>query len=146
MNPYFLRVVYFSILCVTTFGGPPTFADSDSSTTPVIHGTGHGHHAGIRISAKNAKGNAKTIQGNCETVSSPSNPIAGPCVNLVLILKDSAGNEVVKNRTSPQGRFEFPTEPGKDYTIASGSRYFDVVEGKSTVHSGSKILVHLKQK
>ena len=140
-----IGILFFVLLNVVLLNGA-AFADSDSSTTPVVRGTGHGHHAGVKISAKNAKNNSKTIQGNCETVASASNPVPGACVNLVLILKDAQGNDVVKNRTSANGHFEFPAEPGKVYTIASGSRYFEVVEAKNTTQAGSKIVVHLKLK
>jgi len=123
-------------------------ADSDSANQSGISlkGTGHGRHAGVKTGAKKEKNNSKVISGTCETLASPSNPIAGACVNIVLMLKDAEGKVAGKSRTATDGQFEFQADPDKLYTIESGSRYFEVVEAKSTTTTGRRIIVHLKQK
>jgi hypothetical protein len=67
-------------------------------------------------------------------------------VSLVLILTDADGNEVLKTRTTAQGQFEFESEPGKNYKIIPGSKFYEPVVARAIVHSGDRIGLQLQQK
>ncbi len=97
----------------------------------------------------NKGGTSKTpgaIKGYCTIVASPSNPIAGSCVSIMLILKEADGTEAEKNRTSPQGQFSFLGQAGKTYTIESGSKFYESVKAKNLIYPGDTVNVFLKQK
>lgn len=116
-------------------------ADGDS-TPPTGRRRGGGKRNSIGPSSKNPG----AIRGTCSIVESPTNPLPGPCVNVLLILNDPKGNEVVKDRTTPQGGFDFSAEPGKAYNIISGSKFYEVVTPKDVVHGGEKVNLVLRQK
>ena len=75
-----------------------------------------------------------------------SNPVESPCSNLMLILKDQAGKEITRDRTTADGSFSFPAEIGKVYTIGAGSRFYENKTPKAITHAGENIQVLLIQK
>ena len=145
-----LRPLIFILSVAPLFTALPSFAQNADVTRgfPI---DGESHHGkdkpgkeGVKKGSR--KGAAAKITGACVIVPSPMNPISGPCVNLVLVLKDPEGKDVLKDRTNSQGQFEFSTEAGKAYTVASGSKFYDVVSPKGQIRSGSSIELKLQQK
>jgi hypothetical protein len=86
------------------------------------------------------------IRGRCILVPGPGNPIGGPCVNTVLSLSDTNGNEVSRERTSASGDFEFKAEPGMKFRLGSGSRFYDVVSPTDLVKTGQTVELKLLPK
>jgi hypothetical protein len=128
---------------------PLVHADSDTSSeatgsAPTI---GRRRRGGKNSNATpSANSNPGAIKGTCTVVESPSNPIAGPCVTTMLILNDIDGNEVARDRTTAQGQFEFSADQGKAYKLAPGSKFYDLIAPKTTVHGGDKVNLQLQQK
>jgi len=122
-----------------------TSSEAPSTSAPTI---GRGRRGGGKNSNNSQPtSNPGSIKGTCTVVESPSNPIAGPCVTTMLILNDIDGNEVARDRTTAQGQFEFTADPGKAYKLAPGSKFYDLVAPKTTVHGGdSKVNLQLQQK
>jgi hypothetical protein len=83
--------------------------------------------------------------GDCSILSSPSNPITGACVEMVLVLKDADGKDVLKTRTDKDGKFQFTIASGYPFTIETGSKAFEVVDPKSKLYPG-KIQLQIRQK
>ena len=91
-------------------------------------------------------GSPGTIHGTCSVVASATNPFAGPCVNLSIILNDAQGVEKERGRTNAQGQFEFDATSGQDYRVVPGSKYYDIVSPTTAVHAGDKVDLKLQQK
>lgn len=122
-------------------------ADTDSASDMNGSTMGRGRRStGNRVNLTAADSDASMISGVCTVAESESNPIASPCVNLLLVLKDSDGNEILKTRTTLQGQFDFVAEQGKKYILASGSKFYDVISPKAAVQGGGKIRLVLQQK
>ncbi len=116
---------------------------SHAQNTPQLM---RGGHHGLKQTLQSSAGkNELSIHGVCNVVASPSNPIGGPCVSLLLLLTDSDGKEVSKGRTTAQGAFDFSTEAGKDYKILPGSKFYELATPATTVHGGGRVGVQLKQ-
>jgi len=79
-------------------------------------------------------------------LKSDNNPISGPCVNLVLVLLDEKGTEVLKSRTNPRGQIEFAAEKGKVYRIIPGSRFYEIKAPLDLIHGGDTVKIFLKLK
>lgn len=115
------------------------------------YGSGRGGGGGRRGGGNKTKAgkpskNPGVIRGNCIVIESKSNPFTGPCVNLLLVLKDKDGNEVERTRTTVQGDFEISTEPSKLYQLDSGSRFYAVVPPNTLIHGGDQVSLKLQQK
>ncbi len=87
-----------------------------------------------------------SIRGGCTVVVSDSNPLSGPCADLLLVLTDVDGNEVVKTRTTTAGLFDFISEPDKSYKIVSLSKAYETVAPVGVVHNGDRVAVQLRLK
>ncbi len=87
-----------------------------------------------------------TIRGFCVIAPAQGLNSDSPCTNLMLILKDTDGSDVTRDRTSPQGEFSFPVEQGKLYRVASGSRFYESKNPLATAKAGDGIQVILIQK
>jgi hypothetical protein len=126
-----------------------TGSESDmngNGTGPSSMGRAGRRGGGKKINPMPAGKGAGTIRGECETLASPSNPLAGSCTDLELVLSDEKGVEVMKTRTSKNGHFEFAGEAGKNYRITSGSKYYEAVSPEGFVHGGDAVSLQLKQK
>lgn len=117
---------------------------------PSVPGPGRSRHAGHaeREAPRTTRGGK--ITGRCTLIPSSDNPIGGPCANLMLVLNDSKGGEVDRERTTPDGEFELSTtsHPSADglYRIGSGSRFYDVASPKALLRDGYSIELTLKSK
>ena len=129
------------------------FADTGSEDD--MHGNGSGpstmgrtgrRGGGKQLNPDPGTHSPGTIIGNSGTKASTSNPIPGACVNLLLVLNDETGAEVEKTRTTVKGHFEFAGEAGKNYTIASGSKFYEVVAPQGLIHGGDRVNLQLQQK
>ena len=141
--------VILSLFLITPING--AFGNSDGSAE--TNGSGSGLNAGYQTGGRhnikqtpqaNSARAVGSIQGTCMMVSSASNPLEGPCANLLLVLKDGSGSEVSKVRTDAQGHFEFAAEAGKMFSIVSGSRYYDVISQKNNANTGVEIRIQQK--
>jgi len=141
------QIFFLAGLTLLHFFATSAHADSDTALdTSGTASTGkHGKRGGSKSKSESTN-HSNSIIASCAIVPSPSNPVGGPCVSLVIILKDAEGKEVYKNRTTPQGQIDFTAEPGKSYTVTSGSRYYEVIAPKGPVRAGSKIVINLQQK
>jgi hypothetical protein len=118
-----------------------------NASTPSSGRSGGRHGARGQSSGKpGAKASPGLIRGGCSIVVSATNPLAGPCVNLLLILNDAQGIEQGRSRTNSQGQFEFTSTTGMDYRVAPGSKYYDLVSPTAVVHGGDKVDLKLQQK
>lgn len=86
------------------------------------------------------------IVGKCTMPGGIGSIGDGPCVEVLLILNDKTGAEVVRTRTDKSGYFMFEASDKTEYTIASGSKFVEVASPKGTVHSGQDIDLKLQQK
>lgn len=142
----FLPLVLIFFGSFLTFADTQTANESSADTSyPGHRGKGVGKNRDSIQKNKQDSGSDK-ISGLCTVVQSASNPISGPCVGQFLALIDEKGNEVIKNRTSTQGRFEFIAEKGKSYTISPTSRFYDLVSPKTVIHAGDRFELKLQQK
>ena len=85
-----------------------------------------------------------TIEGQCVILAGGGNLMPSPCPEVVLTLQGKG--EPIQTRTDREGMFEFVTEQGQQYKVASGSKFYEVVEPLRPVFSGSRLEIHLKQK
>lgn len=128
-------------------------ADSDSNNDsgtnigppPTGRGRSSGRHHNPNGSNKNSSAAGK-LRGHCTLMQSQDNPIAGPCVNTMLVLNDADGTELDRTRTSENGDFEFPADPKDRFHITSGSRFYDVDSPTGLLRSGQKVDLVLRQK
>lgn len=141
-----LPFLLLAALTLNSLAFADTESDMNGSGPPPTMGRSGRGSRGKRLNPDNSGKTAGNIRGVCSVLQSANNPLPGPCVNTLLILNDSNGNEVVKARTTTQGQFEFVAETGKDYKIASGSRYYDIVSPTAKVHGGDKVDLRLQQK
>jgi hypothetical protein len=86
-----------------------------------------------------------TIKGYCSIAIGGTNLEPKPCASMLLILKDSDGKEVDRERTSSEGRFEFTATEGKDYKIVADSHFYEVVWPRKAVHAGDSVGVQVVQ-
>ena len=141
MNNLIRNGLFFFVLLVSS-----AFADSLEESSPTLTGGGR-HGAGLKTKVHEKAGKLQgEIVGVCVIGASPSNPMAGPCVNLVVVLNNEDGTVFEKTRTNAQGRFEFSTDIGKKYLLVSGSRFYDVVSPKEPVKGGDQVEMKLQQK
>ena len=137
-------------LVMTTLAFFPLSSRADSEPVGGMGGGTHGMRGfhGVKMSGANAKaGGGNQIKGSCGIMQSASNPLAGPCVNLVLVLNHPDGTEAFKTRTDPQGRFSFESVAGQDYILVPGSKFYDLVSPKGQIAAGnSRVDVQLQQK
>lgn len=143
------------IAALSSFGAFSPLAQADTGSASDMQGNGTGpstmgrsgrRGGSKRINPGLSRKSAGTIRGECETVANSSNPLAGPCTDLELVLNDEKGVEAMKTRTTKNGHFEFAGEAGKGYKITSGSKYFEVVSPKDLVHGGDTVELKLQQK
>jgi hypothetical protein len=129
--------------------GSSTLIDDGASPPQNIAPTpsGRGKHGGGKSKTQSSPTLAQgTISGSCNIIESPNNPFPGPCVNLMVVLNDSSGSEVFNTRTNSQGQFSFAAEPGKEYFVVSGSKYYSVVSPKGKVRGGeTRVSLQLQQ-
>lgn len=151
-STYHLVVLIFGILSTYELA---VQADTNSASGTGAGGAGPtlrtgtgGRKAKGKITNLGAtKANPDTLHGVCTIVESPTNPFAGPCADVLLVLNDSnSGNEVAKTRTTAQGQFAFATEHGKTYKLTAGSKAYDVIAPSGVVHGGDSISLQLRQK
>ena len=135
-----------SFLLITLFFSQFAHADPDASSTPSTPGKASHHMPRVKVSAPDNNKGPIEIKGTCSILQSPSNPLAGPCVNLVIVLNHEDGTEFVKNRTTSQGTFSFEAESGQQYQLALGSKLYDIVSPKGLIQAGQKIDLRLQQK
>jgi hypothetical protein len=119
-------------------------ADTNSAADSSVVKGRHGGRVGKRPAAA-ASPEPGSIRGTCTVAQSSSNPFPGPCINLLLVLKDAQGNEAFKARTNPQGQFEFLAEQDKPYKISCSSKFYETVSPTDAIHAGERVSVVLKQ-
>jgi len=134
-----LYIAIMVIFCATV--SLPSFAQPQA-----IGGGGYRGGLKQKISPGSSDKEPAAIRGNCTVVASPSNPIQGACVSLLLVLTDADGNVIEKTRTTMQGQFDFITESSKTYRIIPGSKYYELATAPVLFHSGDRIGLRLKQK
>ena len=146
MKPMKIQIQFFAsvvLICICSFAQ----ADSDSASESLGHHGGGGKRAHSKTTENKTAGE---IHGSCSIEESTSNPIAGPCVNLVLVLNDSEGKEVLKTRTTAQGQFDFAldstTNTGSAFQIVPGSKFYEMSSPAALVHLGDRVHIKLKQK
>ena len=125
--------VFFILFLILS---PITSADTNSGKRVGV---------GKKTDLESASKNSDTIRGICIIIESATNPVASTCMNLLLILNDLQGNEMMRTRTTAQGQFEFSADSGKAYRIISGSKFYELVSPTSPIHGGDKIQVQLQQ-
>ena len=105
-------------------------------------------HPDTKVSQKSGApdGAPGVIRGMCMIVASSSNPVESVCANLMLVLKDTDGKEITRDRTSPEGAFSFPAEAGKAYTLGAGSRFYENSTPHAVAHVGQNLQLLLIQK
>jgi hypothetical protein len=123
----------------------PALADDGTPPSPTQPSSARRAH-GKRLNPSATSKNPGTIRGRCTVVESDSNPIAGPCVDMVLLLNDEKGNEVLRTRTSAKGDFEFAADPAVKYRVGSGSKFYDLVQPEGLLHGGASVDMRLRQK
>jgi hypothetical protein len=156
------RLSVFSIFTAATLLGLSIArADSDGNLSPPYNSENENPVQLQKKKPKKTRGggpsrkNADSIKGHCTLVASPSNPIQGPCISTLLILRDAQGTEISTARTSSNGMFEFlvdqdqedgrPTANAK-YKVFAGSESYEVVAPAETVRAGRSIEVQLRMK
>ncbi len=102
--------------------------------------------AGAPVASQRAKQAAKLIQGQCQIVQSEKNPFAGPCSNVSLILQTKDGKEFLRTRTDPDGSFGFGFDDAGDYTVNSGTKFYELALPAKTLHGGETVLLFLRRK
>jgi hypothetical protein len=85
------------------------------------------------------------IVGHCTVLAGSGSLTDGPCVELLLILNDPSGSEVVRTRTDKNGNFVFEAADGGTYTIASCSKFVSVTSPKTSVASGQSVDLKLQE-
>jgi len=121
------------------------FADIDT----VQSSSRGGRRGGKRNQAqKKQEKSPDTIRGRCSVAVSENNPLAGACVNTVMVLRNKDGEEVAKTRTSDKGIFEFNVkeEKTKDFKIDIGSKLYDLISPPHIVHPGDSVAIQIQQK
>jgi hypothetical protein len=133
------------ILVLSSLG---TIAYADPDPSSGVNPPGHASHhmPRIKVSAPDNNKSPVEIVGMCTIKQSASNPLAGPCVNLVVVLNHADGTEYLKNRTTSQGKFSFEAENGQQYQLALGSKLYEIVSPKGLIAAGQKIDLRLEQK
>lgn len=142
MNCYFLAAAVLFLLHSASFAwsGVDSSGPINGSATPIVRGNKAGGK-NLRLDAPTK--NPGTIRGTCSVAQSTSNPIEGPCADMLLVLTDAEGNEVEKTRTSTQGHFDFEAEPGKAYKIALGSKTYLITAPTELVHGGDEVSLEI---
>jgi hypothetical protein len=126
----------------------PELAQGDTETAQSVpgaslkgRGKGHGGRHG-----KSEAGGDKRIKGHCEILPSPMNPLSGPCVSVLLVLKDAEGKEVGISRTDSQGKFEFLLDEDGSFTLGPSSGRYEVVSPKGPVKIGGGLDIKIREK
>lgn len=132
----FMMLIFFDY---TSWG----LADDDTSGGFV----GRGHRVGKRMRVgEDGAANSGTIHGHCTLLEGNGNPISGPCVNLILVLNDANGNEVLRTRTSSGGDFVFLGEKNVQYQVVVESRSYEIAGPAKSIRGGEHIDLKLRYK
>lgn len=116
--------------------------DSDQNSVPAPHGK----HAAKMARKTITKPDQLAIKGVCRILPSASNPLPGFCINIVLVLLDTQGPEVVRVRTTDRGEFEFTAASGKTYHIVAASKFYEVASPTEAVRAGDSLQIQLRAK
>lgn len=100
----------------------------------------------IRETERDKKPALGKISGRCVLIAGNGNMFDTPCVNILLVLNDETGKEIVKTRTDKNGEFNFEAPANAKYKISSGSRFIEVVSPTYFLASGSHVNLSLRQK
>ncbi|MDR3607446.1 MAG: hypothetical protein P4M08_08700 [Oligoflexia bacterium] len=121
-----------------------SFAQTGAETG--VDGTNIRHSGGRRMRINDKRSNdTSLIQGSCTVVQSDSNPIAGPCVNVMLSLVDMNGTEVSQARTDGKGHFEFiAQDPNAQYHLIPKSKSYQLIGAQPPLKAGMKLSIQLK--
>jgi hypothetical protein len=90
-------------------------------------------------------GSGKLV-GHCTVLAGGGSLLEGPCVDVLLTLKDGKGTEVLKARTNKNGYFTFAADDNGQYRLATGSQSYEVVTPTDTLHGGQKVDLKLRLK
>ena len=107
---------------------------------------GRGRHGNSNKQSAPAKLSHGKLVGHCTMLVGGGNLIDGPCLNILLILKDANDNELARTRTDGKGEFDFEAAQGGQYKIASGTRLIEVVSPTELLNSGVRVDLKLRQK
>ena len=116
--------------------------DGDQNSVPAPHGK----HTAKMARKPITKPDQLAIKGVCRILPSASNPLPGFCINIVLVLMDTQGPEVVRVRTTDRGEFEFAAVSGKTYHIVAASKFYEVSSPTDAVRAGDNIQIQLRAK
>lgn len=86
------------------------------------------------------------VVGRCTMLASTGGLGDTPCVELILILKDGKGAEVVRTRTDRSGNFAFEATDNTPYTIDVSSKLVQVVAPTEAVMTEKMIELKIRQK
>jgi hypothetical protein len=150
MTKVLFPILLFALLIsLASWVHADTGSESDmngNSTGPSTMGHTGRRGGGKRLNPDKGSKSTSSVRGTCGTAASTTNPLAGPCVNIELILNDEKGAEIERTRTSQSGRFEFAAKKGTNYRIVSGSKFFEVISPKDLIHGGNSVDLQLRQK
>jgi hypothetical protein len=104
-----------------------------------------GNYITVPKPGRGTRGSGKLV-GHCTVLAGGGSLLEGPCVDVLLTLKDGKGTEVLKARTNKNGYFTFAADDNGQYRLATGSQSYEVVTPTDTLHGGQKVDLKLRLK